>query len=50
MEAESGKKIRATRADNAQEYITLAQTIEPFGIAVKFTMPYLPEQDGVVER
>ncbi len=50
VECQSGFKLRAIRADNAQEYKALASYIEPHGIAVEFTVPYLPEQNGIAER
>ncbi len=45
VEVQSGKTVRAMKADNAQEYVGLAKAIEPLGIAVKFTVPNLATYD-----
>ena len=46
------KKIKAIRCDNAGENRKLKETLdsEGFDIKFKFTVPYTPQQNVIVER
>jgi hypothetical protein len=50
VEAETGLKIKVVRCDNAPEYRSLGQAMEPTGLVFEYTTTYTPEQNGVAER
>jgi transposase InsO family protein len=48
--AELHKKIKNFRFDNTAEYGILERLCNKFGITIKYTAPYTPQQNGVNER
>ena len=52
VENQSGKKIKVLRSDNAGEYTSggFVDFCSEAGIKRDFTVPYNPQQNGVVER
>ena len=52
VENESGKKIKTSRLDNGGEFVNneLEAFLSKHGIQHQKTVPYTPEQNGVVER
>ncbi|KAL6621206.1 hypothetical protein ACP70R_033638 [Stipagrostis hirtigluma subsp. patula] len=51
-EAECGRKLRTIRTDNGGEFTSteFARHCEDSGVQRQFTVPYSPQQNGVVER
>lgn len=52
VEAESGCKMKALRADGGGEFISikLEEYCEKQGIIIKYATPYLHEENGLAER
>eukprot|EP01018_Ginkgo_biloba_P033834 Gb_09514 [translate_table: standard] len=51
-ERQSGYKLRVLRSDNAGEYISneFKDFCKKVGIQKQYTTPYMPQQNGIVER
>lgn len=52
VENQTGKKIKTLRSDNGGEYISenFKELCISIGIKREYTVPYNPQQNGVVER
>ena len=52
VENQSGKNIKILRNDNGKEYVNknLQHLCEECGIQMQHSIPYTPQQNGVVER